>query len=171
MKKLLMLILLCMTANYIMANALNNPVTNPCIQRPELSGCGANSLSGDQSVTVVPNRWGAIYYNSMNMAIGYSRNNTKGYRSAEKEALRSCIRAGGGKNPIAPNGEGCHLMTKYRNACGAIAIGRGGGAAARSHKYKEQAEKEALAWCNQVTTDCRVYYSDCSRDPRYVVTD
>lgn len=104
-------------------NAINDPVMNPCIQRPDLAGCGANGSVATQRVYKVPNRWGAIYYNPANDAVGYSENNTEGYRSANKEALANCINAGGGQNPLHRDGKGCRKMTEVRNACSAIAGG------------------------------------------------
>lgn len=169
MKKI-WLLLLCISSGYLSANALNNPVTNPCIQRPELPGCGANGSGGGQSVIMIPNRWGAIYFNPENLAIGYSSNNRTSYRAAEREALEGCIRAGGG-NPIASDGKGCRLMTKYRNSCGAIAVGRRGAASARNDSNLERVEQKALAACNKRDEGCKVYHSNCSRDPRYIVTD
>ena len=61
-------------------NAINDPVMNPCIQRPYLSGCSGNNQSAGQvrQIYKVPNRWGAIYFNAANWAIGYSENNTEG---------------------------------------------------------------------------------------------
>ena len=103
-------------------NAINDPVMNPCIQRPDLAGCGANGSVATQRVYKVPNRWGAIYYNPANDAVGYSENNTEGYRSANKEALANCINAGGGQNPLHRDGKGCRKMTEVRNACSAIVV-------------------------------------------------
>ena len=81
-------------------NAINDPVMNPCIQRPDLAGCGANGSSASRRVINIPSRWGVIYYNPANDAVGYAENNTEGYKSARREALDMCIRTGGGKNPI-----------------------------------------------------------------------
>ena len=102
-----------------------NEMNNPCVYHPNLPGCAGNNQPIGQTSRVIniPSRWGAIYYNAANQAIGYSENNTKGYRSANKEALANCIKAGGGKNPLDRDGEGCSLMTEYRNMCGAIVLG------------------------------------------------
>ena len=117
MKKIFLMLLAMQVSPFVLAdglNAINDPVMNPCIQRPDLAGCSGNNQSGGQARRVIniPSRWGAIYYNSANQAIGYSENNTKGYHSANKEALANCIKAGGGKNPLDRNGEGCSLMTE-----------------------------------------------------------
>lgn len=152
-------------------NAINDPVMNPCIQRPYLAGCGANGSAAPQRVYKVPNRWGAIYLNPANLAVGYSENNTIGYRSANKEALENCIRDGGGKNPIGESGKGCQLMTEYRNKCGAIAIGGvvgNGWAAAKNADSIDEAERLALTACSKHSKSCKIHYSGCSRHPDYL---
>ena len=37
-------------------NDINDPVMNPCIQRPDLAGCEANGSVATQRVYKVPNR-------------------------------------------------------------------------------------------------------------------
>ena len=153
------------------ANA--NEMSNPCVYHPDLPGCAGNNRPMEQGGRVIniPSRWGAIYYNAANQAIGYSENNTKGYRSANKEALANCIKAGGGKNPVSRKGQGCHLMTEYRNACGAIAIGGvvgKGRAAVESDSSVEKAKQRAIAACEEGRDfKCSIRYAGCSVDPRY----
>ena len=120
-------------------NAINDPVMNPCIQRPDLAGCGANGSVATQRVYKVPNRWGAIYY---------------------------CINAGGGQNPLHRDGKGCRKMTEVRNACSAIA-GGSKSYSAKSDDYLEKAERKALDGCSQYSNDCKIFYSGCSRHPDY----
>ena len=152
-------------------NAINDPVMNPCIQRPHLAGCGANGSAAPQQVYKVPNRWGAIYFNAANWAIGYSENNTEGEEAARREALANCINSGGGKNPIARSGEGCHLMTEYRNACGAIALGgvKGSGrVSAHGGASIKEAEQKAINGCERNQSfKCTVRYSGCSYHSDY----
>lgn len=152
-------------------NAINDPVMNPCIQRPYLAGCGANGSAAPQQVYKVPNRWGAIYFNAANWAIGYSENNTEGEEAARREALANCINSGGGKNPIARSGEGCHLMTEYRNACGAIALGgvKGSGrVSAHGGASIKEAEQKAINGCERNQSfKCTVRYSGCSYHSDY----
>ena len=173
MKKIFLMLLAMQISPFVLAdglNAINDPVMNPCIQRPDLAGCSGNNQSGGQARRVIniPNRWGAIYYNAANRAVGYSENNTKGYRSANKEALQNCIKAGGGQDPKDENGEGCGLMTEYRNACGAIALGGKNRGAARSAVLLEDAEQQAIAACEKGRSyKCTIYYSGCSRHPDY----
>jgi len=155
-------------------NAINDPVMNPCIQRPDLAGCGANGSVATQRVYKVPNRWGAIYYNPANDAVGYSENNTEGYRSANKEALANCIKAGGGENPVTrSDGKGCRRMSQYRNVCAAFAVGPDRNKKSRSgfsvinDDYIEKAEQRALEECGQYSDKCAIKYSGCSRHPDY----
>lgn len=153
------------------ANA--NEMSNPCAYHPDLPGCAGNNRPMGQGGRVIniPNRWGAIYYNAANQAVGYSENNTKSYESAREEALASCIEAGGGKNPVSRKGQGCHLMTEYRNACGAIAIGGvvgKGRAAVESDSSVEKAKQRAIAACEEGRDfKCSIRYAGCSVDPRY----
>jgi hypothetical protein len=176
-KKLIPLFFLIFIPNLMLRanglNAINDPVMNPCIQRPYLSGCGGNNQSEGHARRIIniPNRWGAIYFNPANRVIGYSENNTEGYHSANKEALESCIRAGGGANPIARDGKGCRLMIKYRNVCAAAAVGGQegtGGYAMKNADSVKEAEEKALAACGKYSNECTIRYSGCSRHPDYL---
>ncbi len=153
--------------------AFGNEMSNPCVYHPNLPGCSGNNRPIGQTTRVIniPNRWGAIYYNAANQAIGYSENNTEGYRSANKEALANCIKAGGGKNPLDRDGEGCSLMTEFQNRCGAIALGSSGGkyrAAAKNATLLSDAEQKAVSACEEGQPfKCTIRYSGCSRHPDY----
>ena len=150
------------------ANA--NEMSNPCVYHPDLPGCAGNNRPMEQGGRVIniPNRWGAIYYNPANRAFGYSDNNTKGYRDAEKEALASCIKAGGGQNPIASDGKECRLVTKNRNSCSAIAMGQDKGYAIESDDSLDELERKVLEACSEYSDSCKVRYSACSRHPDYL---
>ncbi len=122
----------------------------------------------------IPNRWGAIYFNPVNKVVGYSENNTEGYRSANKEALANCIKAGGGENPVTrSDGKGCRRMSQYRNVCAAFAVGPDRNKKSRSgfsvinDDYIEKAEQRALEECGQYSDKCAIKYSGCSRHPDY----
>lgn len=174
MKKIIFMMFVMQISPFVLANglnAINDPVMNPCIQRPHLAGCGANGSAAPQQVYKVPNRWGAIYFNAANWAIGYSENNTEGEEAARREALANCINSGGGKNPIARSGEGCHLMTEYRNACGAIALGgvKGSGrVSAHGGASIKEAEQKAINGCERNQSfKCTVRYSGCSYHSDY----
>ena len=165
--------ILLMAAMILSSFANANEMSNPCVYHPDLPGCAGNNRPMEQGGRVIniPSRWGAIYYNAANQAVGYSENNTKSYESAREEALASCIKAGGGKNPVSRKGQGCHLMTEYRNACGAIAIGGvvgKGRAAVESDSSVEKAKQRAIAACEEGRDfKCSIRYAGCSVDPRY----
>ena len=175
MKKVV-LILAVIFSNFSFSNglnAINDPVMNPCIQRPNLAGCSGNNQSGGlvRRVINIPNRWGAVYFNPVNRAVGYSENNTEGERSARREALASCIKAGGGQNPIARDGKGCRLKHEYRNLCAAIAVGGKeegkGGTGTAGDEDVEVAKELALKGCSKHSNECVIRYSGCSRHPDY----
>ena len=164
MKKLFLTFIMITLSQLILANEMSNP----CVYHPDLPGCSGNNRPIGQTnrVVKIPNRWGAIYYNPANDAVGYAENNTEGYRSANKEALANCIKAGGGQNPLHRDGKGCRKMTEVRNACSAIAVGSKS-ASAKSDDYLEKAEQKAFDGCSQYSNDCKILYSGCSRHPDY----
>ena len=154
--------------------AFGNEMSNPCVYHPNLPGCSGNNRPIGQTTRVIniSNRWGAVYYNAANQAIGYSENNTEGYRSANKEALANCIEQGGGNNPLDRKGQGCHKLVEYRNSCAAIAmggeIGRGRVSGRSGYDYVKDAEKAAIEGCEDGKSfKCTVRYSGCSRHPDY----
>ena len=164
MKKLFLTFIMITLSQLILANEMSNP----CVYHPDLPGCSGNNRPIGQTnrVVKIPNRWGVIYYNPANDAVGYSENNTEGYRSANKEALANCIKAGGGQNPLHRDGKGCRMMTEVRNACSAIAVGSKS-ASAKSDDDLEKAERKAFGGCSQYSNDCKILYSGCSRHPDY----
>lgn len=164
MKKLFLTFIMVTLSQLILANEMSNP----CVYHPDLPGCSGNNRPIGQTnrVVKIPNRWGVIYYNPANDAVGYAENNAEGYRSANKEALANCIKAGGGQNPLHRDGKGCRKMTEVRNACSAIAVGSKS-ASAKSDDYLEKAEQKAFDGCSQYSNDCKILYSGCSRHPDY----
>ena len=173
MKKIF-LIWMALNSFTALGNPLGGNPTDGYCQTFDGSACGwGGKGSSQRNVINIPTRWGAIYYNAANRAIGISENNTEGYRSANKEALENCIKAGGGKNPISRKGQGCHMVTEYRNSCAAIAvggeIGKGRVAGIGGHDYVEGAEKEAIEVCEKGKPfKCEIKYSGCSRHPDYL---
>ena len=172
MKKIF-LVLLALNSFTVLGNPLGGNPTDGYCQTVDGSACGwGGGSSSSRRVYKVPNRWGAIYVNPANAAIGYSENNTKGYRSANKEALANCIKAGGGKDPLDRNGEGCSLMTEFQNRCGAIALGSSGEkyrAAAKNATLLSDAEQKAISACEAGQSfKCTIRYSGCSRHPDYL---
>ncbi|EET44685.1 hypothetical protein NEISICOT_01647 [Neisseria sicca ATCC 29256] len=171
MKKIF-LMLLALNSFTALGNPLGGNPTDGYCQTVDGSACGwGGGSSSSRRVYKVPNRWGAIYFNAANWAIGYSENNTEGEEAARREALANCIDSGGGKNPIARSGEGCHLMTEYRNACGAIALGgvKGSGrVSAHGGASIKEAEQKAINGCEKNQSfKCTVRYSGCSYHPDY----
>ena len=171
MKKIF-LVLMALSSFAALGNPLGGNPTDGYCQTVDGSACGwGGGSSSSRRVYKVPNRWGAIYFNAANWAIGYSENNTEGEEAARREALANCIDSGGGKNPIARSGEGCHLMTEYRNACGAIALGgvKGSGrVSAHGGASIKEAEQKAINGCEKNQSfKCTVRYSGCSYHPDY----
>ena len=171
MKKIF-LIWMALNSFTALGNPLGGNPTDGYCQTVDGSACGwGGGSSSSRRVYKVPNRWGAIYFNAANWAIGYSENNTEGEEAARREALANCIDSGGGKNPIARSGEGCHLMTEYRNACGAIALGgvKGSGrVSAHGGASIKEAEQKAINGCEKNQSfKCTVRYSGCSYHPDY----
>ena len=172
MKKIF-LILMALNSFTALGNPLGGNPTDGYCQTVDGSACGwGGGSSSSRRVYKVPNRWGAIYYNAANRAVGYSENNTEGEESARREALASCIKAGGGKNPISRKGQGCHMLSEYRNSCGAIAIGgeigKGRASGKSGYDYVKDAEKAAIEDCEDGKPfKCTIRYSGCSRHPDY----
>ena len=77
MRKILLVFVMILSG---FANA--NEMSNPCVYHPDLPSCAGNNRPIGQVSRVIniPNRWGAIYFNPVNRAVGYSENNTEGYR-------------------------------------------------------------------------------------------
>ena len=172
MKKIF-LMLLALNSFTALGNPLGGNPTDGYCQTVDGSACGwGGGSSSSRRVYKVPNRWGAIYYNAANRAVGYSENNTKGFRSANKEALENCIKDGGGQNPIARSGKGCHRVVEYRNGCGALAIGgvKGSGSSSgQGAPTLEEAERKAIASCEEGESyKCTICYSGCSFHPDYL---
>ena len=171
MKKIF-LILMALNSFTALGNPLGGNPTDGYCQTVDGSACGwGGGSSSSRRGYKVPNRWGAIYFNPVNRAVGYSENNTEGEESARREALASCIKAGGGQNPIARDGKGCRLKHEYRNLCAAIAVGGKeegkGGTGTAGEDDVEIAKELALKGCRKHSNECVIRYSGCSRHPDY----
>jgi len=171
MKKIF-LMLLTLNSFTVLGNPLGGNPTDGYCQTVDGSACGwGGGSSSSRRVYKVPNRWGAIYFNPVNRAVGYSENNTEGEESARREALASCIKAGGGQNPIARDGKGCRLKHEYRNLCAAIAVGGKeegkGGTGTAGEDDVEIAKELAMKGCRKHSNECVIRYSGCSRHPDY----
>lgn len=105
------------------------------------------AASGSQWVS----RWGAIATDEPNGVLGAAINMSS-KKKAEKAALADCKAKGGSK---------CKLETWYSNGCAALVVGDklyNVGSAAT----EDEAVKSGMNTCAAATTNCHVYYSDCS---------
>lgn len=105
--------------------------------------------------------WGAITYDkgdsgSIGVSVGH-----RSQKEAEKIALSRCVEGGG---------VDCKVMLPYHNQCAAVAEPVGDGVP--NHGYIssaggptiEQARDTAIQQCSKINeSDCRVFYSDCSK--------
>jgi hypothetical protein len=96
--------------------------------------------------------WGAIAFGRT--SITGTSTGLKSKRKAEKEALNQCRAKGGSE---------CRISLSYQNQCAAIAWGESS-AATQSAESIEVASALAMKNCSKSTTDCQIYYSNCS-DP------
>jgi hypothetical protein len=97
-------------------------------------------------------RWGAIAIDSVLGKVGAA----KGLRSkkmAERAALSDCVNRGGGSE--------CQISLAYRNQCGVMAWGERS-AVTHGAASIEEASAVALQRCGERTSDCIIYYADCS---------
>ncbi|MFC5578376.1 DUF4189 domain-containing protein [Lysobacter niabensis] len=76
---------------------------------------------------------------------------------AEQEALQECRSNGGGV--------GCEVLSSYKNGCGVIAWGASRATTA-SGATLAAASQLAMRNCQLKTTDCQVFYSECSLPKR-----
>jgi hypothetical protein len=99
-------------------------------------------------------RWGAI-------AIGSSSNgqgvvgifkNANSKRIAQDAAMNQCVSSGGAR---------CKISITYYNQCSAIAWGDARFVAQGAETIKVASEL-AMNTCNSKTTNCKIYYADCS---------
>jgi hypothetical protein len=107
--------------------------------------------SGPQWAT----RWGAIAIDPKTSKGGVGvATDMKSQRAAEKEAIKRCRSSGGGKT--------CRIQTSYDNQCGAIASGDNDYMSTANAGTIDDATGLALAECERASSNCRVYYSNCS---------
>ncbi|MEM8795309.1 MAG: DUF4189 domain-containing protein [Pseudomonadota bacterium] len=89
--------------------------------------------------------FGAIALSPSTGAIGWAFDHPSQV-SAENQALRGCYNYAGD----------CRVGTWFRNACGAVAIGNGGGWGAAWGGSRRAAENAAINACNRNTNRCTV---------------
>jgi hypothetical protein len=100
-------------------------------------------------------RWGAIATDATNGGVGTAVSMSS-KRKAEKAALEVCRTKGG---------SGCKLSLTYYNQCGAMAWGATHMATASAQTI-EKASELAVDSCAKGSTDCQIYYADCSMAER-----
>lgn len=122
------------------------------------SGCapipGYSDPEGNSELQASPlweTRWGAI---AVDLAMGkFGVGNARRTRDeAESMALDECKKEGGAD---------CEVDITYYNQCGAIAWGASDARTFRA-EAKEIASAHAIEACNKRTSDCKIYYADCS---------
>ncbi|WP_117192593.1 DUF4189 domain-containing protein [Rhizobium terrae] len=95
--------------------------------------------------------FGAISYSPSTGATGWSYDHGS-RRSAERTAQDGCFQ----------NANDCRIAIWFKNGCGAVARGDGGGWGADWGADRGPAEYLALQACRQHTTRCRVVRWQCS---------
>lgn len=99
-------------------------------------------------------RWGAIAIGSTAAGGGVGvASDMKTRRAAEKTALGQCRNSGGGKT--------CRIELAYANQCGVIVWGDTY-FETESAATSKQAEALALKACSRQTSNCSLYYANCS---------
>jgi len=112
---------------------------------------GALFLGDGPGVESAAAGYGAIAYSPSNGVWGYSYD--YGSRAAaERRAMREC----------RARGAGCRPVVWFRNACGALATGRGDAYGWAWNNSRAQARRRALRECRNRTTGCRLRVDVCS---------
>ena len=96
-------------------------------------------------------RWGAIAIDETNSGVGVSVSMSS-KRKAEKAAMKEC-RAKGGSS--------CRINLAYHNQCAVIAWGDTQASVLGASTIQE-ASAIAMEDCGKHTSNCRIYYADCS---------
>lgn len=128
-------------------NAAGTPGV-PCVQ-----GQSNNWGAGTPKAPEVrwADRWGAFASDSQSGAVG-SATGLSNRKKAEKAAISHC-RSKGGKD--------CRPLLAYYNQCAAVAWGDGN-IQASSAASKEEAANRALGICGKKSSDCEIFFSECS---------
>ena len=127
------------------------PGSSQCGPSPSYHGVTPTPSVPQYSQVRWADRWGAIAIDNTNSGVG-AVTGMSSRRKAEKSAMKQCRAKGGG---------GCRVEVVYDNQCGAIAWGESYYVASNSSTIPEASER-ALRECSRHTSDCRIYYSDCS---------
>lgn len=103
------------------------------------------ATSGAQAV-----EWGSIYYSPSTHATGFSHHYDT-QRQAERAAASYC------------SGGDCEYAISFRNACGAVAVGRNGGWGADWGTTGNSAQSNAVDACRAHDRGCSVVRWQCSK--------
>ncbi len=96
-------------------------------------------------------KWGSIFFSTSNLANGYSYRQPS-REDAEDAAFETC----------SSGADDCEKAVSFRNACGALAVGRGNGWGASWGSEKSSAQRKAMNICRQNTSGCRIIRWQCS---------
>lgn len=103
--------------------------------------CAGNTMAADS--------FGAIAYSPATGALGWSHDyNSR--RGAESTAYNNC------------NANDCRIAIWFKNGCGAVAVGNGGGWGADWGADIDPAKYLAVEACQKHTNGCRVVRWQCS---------
>jgi hypothetical protein len=97
---------------------------------------------------VAADTYGAIAFSPSSGADGYSYNFSS-RSGAEEKALQEC-------------GRGCKVVIWFRNACAALAVGRGNGYGSYYAVDEEDAVEGAINECRKNTSNCGIKRQVCS---------
>lgn len=97
--------------------------------------------------------WGAIAFDYKSGKVG-AVTGQPSEQAAEAAAISECRKRGGGKD--------CeYISLTYYNQCAAMAWGHDQSVSSHAATIDEASER-AMKRCNTLTTDCQIYYADCS---------
>jgi hypothetical protein len=100
-------------------------------------------------------RWGAIVIDSGTGDAGTAAN-LPSKEEAVAASMRDCASAGS---------RNCQTEMVYRNQCAAVAWGQTGHDTARA-PTESLARADAMKFCNQKSSSCKIFYSGCSLPER-----
>jgi hypothetical protein len=127
------------------------PGSPQCGPSPSYHGVTPTSSAPQYPQVRWMDRWGAIATDATVGGVGTAeRMSSK--RQAQKAALAACRKRGGG---------GCKISLSFRNQCGAMAWGASHMSTAHAATI-ETASELAIRSCSESTSDCQIYYADCS---------
>ncbi len=110
------------------------------------------ALTLNTSTAFAKDYYGAIALSPSNKAMGWSYNYNSRWK-AEQVALKKCRKYAGD----------CRIGTWFRNACGAIAVGRNGGWGADWGRNVKQAKWKSRKMCRKYDKGCKVKRWVCTQ--------